>query len=182
MVPMSTHRHVLLIRGINVGGNRKLPMATLREACASIGCEDVQTYVQSGNVVASSDRPPEQLAAELEAAIEAAVGFAPRVVARGHADLVRVIEANPYPDTEEKFLHVGFMAPVPTQSAIDELGDIDCAPEGYTIAGGEIYLNYVGGAGRSPKLGRIPFERKLGVAITARNLRTVTKLAELSAP
>jgi uncharacterized protein (DUF1697 family) len=178
----SRNRFVILLRGINVGGNKKLPMAQLREVCEAIGCEDVTTYVQSGNVVGRSNQSEAKLAASLESALEATVGFAPRVVVRRHADLVRILDQNPYPDTEERFLHVGFMTEAPTKKALSELGDIDCSPEGFTIAGSEIYLNYVGGAGRSPRLGKVPFERKLGVGITARNLRTVKKLAEMSAP
>jgi uncharacterized protein (DUF1697 family) len=177
-----TKRQVILLRGINVGGHKSVPMARLRQLCEEIGCEDVATYVQSGNVVARSRLSASRLASGLEKALDAEFGFTPTVVIREHADLVRVVDNNPYPDTEEKFLHVGFMTKAPTKKALSELGDIDCSPEGYKIAGTEIYLNYVQGAGRSQKLGRIDFERKLGVGITARNLRTVKKLAKLSAP
>jgi uncharacterized protein (DUF1697 family) len=177
-----TKQHVILLRGINVGGRASVPMAKLRELCEQVGLEDVATYVQSGNVVARSALSPAKLASDLEKALDAEFGFAPTVVVRTHADLVRVIDGNPYPETEEKFLHVGFMTKAPTKKALSDLGEIDCSPEGYTIAGAEIYLNYVNGAGRSPKLGRIAFERKLGVGLTARNLRTVKKLAEMSAP
>jgi uncharacterized protein (DUF1697 family) len=175
-------RFVILLRGINVGGHKKVPMAQLRTLCESLGCDDVETYVQSGNVVTRSALSAEELAADLESALNKEFGFTPRVIIREHSDFIRVLDNNPYPDTEEKFLHVGFMAEAPTKKAIAALGTIDCAPEGYTIAGREIYLNFVNGAGRSPKLGRIPFERKLAVDITSRNLRTVTKLAEMSAP
>jgi uncharacterized protein (DUF1697 family) len=175
-------RYVILLRGVNVGGHAKVPMARLREVCEELGFEDVTTYVQSGNVVARSTLAPGKLAAELERALDAAFGFAPTVVVRQHADLVRVIDANPYPGTEERFLHVGFMTKAPTKQALADLGDIDVSPEHYTIAGAEIYLDFVNGAGRSPKLGKIGFEKRLGVGITARNLRTVKKLAELSAP
>jgi uncharacterized protein (DUF1697 family) len=174
-------RFIILLRGINVGGHKKVPMAQLRDLCESLGCEDVQTYVQSGNVVSTSSLSPTKLADELEAALDGEFGFRPTVVVRTHTDLATVLKNNPYPDTDEKYLHVGFMTKAPTKKAIAALGDVDCSPEGYTIAGREIYLNYVNGAGRSPKLGRVPFERKLGVGITARNLRTVKKLAELSA-
>jgi uncharacterized protein (DUF1697 family) len=177
----STHRIIILLRGINVGGHHKLPMAQLRDLCESVGCTDVATYVQSGNVVATSKPPAKKLSADLEAALQEAVGFTPCVVIRKRSDLLRVIENNPYPHTEEQFLHVGFLSATPSKSALAELGEVDCSPESYTIAGAEIYLNYINGAGRSLKLGKVPFERKLGLGMTARNMRTVKKLADLSA-
>jgi uncharacterized protein (DUF1697 family) len=174
-------RYVVLVRGINVGGHAKLPMATLRDICASTGCTSVQTYVQSGNAVLESTLAAAKLPSALEAAIEKQMGFRPRVVVRRHADLVRVLEKNPYPNTEDRFLHVGFLSDKPTKKALAGLDGLDLEPEGFTVAGKEIYLNYVDGAGRSKKLGKVPFEKRLGVAMTARNLRTVAKLAEMSA-
>ena len=117
----------------------------------------------------------------LEDAIERAVGFRPPIMVRRHADLVRVLENNPYPDTEDRFLHVGFLDGTPDPAALATLDGLDLAPEGFSVDGQEIYLNYVDGVGRSAKLGRVPFEKRLGVVMTARNLRTVAKLAELSA-
>jgi uncharacterized protein (DUF1697 family) len=175
-------RYVVLLRGVNVGGRGKLAMAQLRETCTSLGCTDVSTYIQSGNVVLDSARSADELAAALGPAIEEAVGFAPQVVIRTPAELAAVLAGNPYPDTDtdERFLHIGFMTKTPDTSAVAELGEVDVSPEGYRIVGREVYLNYVEGAGRSKKLARVPFERRLGVGITARNLRTVQKLVELA--
>ena len=177
----SSRRHVVLVRGINVGGRAKLPMAALRDICASIGCTSVETYVQSGNAVLESTLSAAKLPGALEDAIEKKMRFRPRVVVRRHSDLVRVRDNNPYPDTDERFLHVGFMSDKPTKKALASIDGLDLGPEGFSVAGKEIYLNYVEGAGRSKKLGKVPFEKRLGVAITARNLRTVAKLAEMSA-
>jgi uncharacterized protein (DUF1697 family) len=173
-------RYVVLLRGVNVGGRGKLAMAQLREICTSLGCENVSTYIQSGNVILDSELTPERLVAALEPALQEAVGFTPRVVVRTAAELTKVLAANPYPDTEDRYLHIGFMTAKPTAEALAELGDIDVSPEGYRIEDREVYLNYVDGAGRSKKLGKVPFERKLGVGITARNLRTVQKLVALA--
>jgi uncharacterized protein (DUF1697 family) len=172
--------YVVLLRGINVGGHAKLPMTALRDICASIGCTSVETYVQSGNAVLESSLSATTLPEALEQAIEQEMGFRPRVFVRRHADLVRVLDNNPYRETEERFLHVGFMSDKPTKAALASLDGLDLEPEGLTVAGKEIYLNYVEGAGRSKKLGKVPLEKRLGVAITARNMRTVAKLAEMS--
>jgi len=177
----SSKPYVVLLRGINVGGRAKLPMAALRDICESIGCTSVETYVQSGNAVLKSSLTAGKLPDALEAAIEKRMGFRPRVVVRRNADLVRVLKDNPYPDTEDRFLHVGFLDAKPTKQALASIDGLDLRPEGFTVAGKEIYLNYVEGAGRSKKLGKVPFEKRLGVAMTARNLRTVAKLAEMSA-
>jgi uncharacterized protein (DUF1697 family) len=174
-------RQIVLLRGINVGGHAKLPMAQLRDICASLGCTSVSTYIQSGNVVLDSELTADELADRLQAAVGEAVGFTPRVVVRGAGDLTAALAANPYPDTPEQFMHIGFMDKEPAKDAVEELAKVDCSPEGFTVVGREIYLNYVEGAGRSKKLGKIAFERKLGVAITARNLRTVQKLVDLAA-
>jgi uncharacterized protein (DUF1697 family) len=173
-------RYVVLLRGVNVGGHAKLPMALLREVCTSVGCTDVSTYIQSGNAVLDSHRSPEDLASVLAPAIENAVGFAPQIVVRTPSELAAVVGGNPYPDTDERFLHIGFLTQAPTAQALAELGEVDVEPEGYRIVGRQVYLNYVEGAGRSKKLAKVPFERKLGVGITARNLRTVKKLVDLS--
>jgi uncharacterized protein (DUF1697 family) len=173
-------RYVVLLRGVNVGGRGKLPMARLREVCSSLGCTDVSTYIQSGNVVLDSAMSADRFSAALGPAIEEAVGFAPQVVVRTPAELAAALAGNPYPDTDERFLHIGFMTKAPDKKAVAELGEVDVSPEGYRIVGREVYLNYVEGAGRSKKLAKVPFERRLGVGITARNLRTVKKLVELA--
>jgi uncharacterized protein (DUF1697 family) len=175
-------RYVVLLRGVNVGGRGKLPMAQLRDICTALGCSDVSTYIQSGNVVLDTELTAKKLADSLESAIGDAVGFTPRVVVRTPTELADAQAANPYTTTEPRFVHIGFLTAKPTAAALTALGDIDCSPEGYRIIGREVYLNYVNGAGKSKKLARVPFERKLGVAMTARNLKTVEKLITLSAP
>lgn len=170
------------MRGVNVGGKNKLPMALLRDVCESQGCTNVSTYIQSGNVVLDSDLSRQDLVGALESAIGDAAGFTPKVVVRTGDDVQHALAANPYPETPERdrYLHIGFMSEAPAPTAVAELDEIDCAPEGFTVVGTEIFLDYTDGIGKSKKLARIPFERRLGVVITARNLRTVRKLAEMA--
>jgi len=170
---------VVLIRGINVGGKHKLPMALLRETCESLGCTDVATYIQSGNVVLRSTTTSTQLASRLETALGNAVGFIPRVVTRSTDDIASTLAANPYPDADERKLLIGFMTERPAPTAVSRLGDFDVSPEAFTIYGSEIYLHYVDGVGTSKRLAKLPLHR-LDVEVTARNLRTVNKLLEMA--
>lgn len=180
MAGPARQRHIIFLRGVNVGGHGRLPMAQLRDICTSLGARNVSTYIQSGNVVLDDARHGSQLAVDLEAAIEQHAGFRPVVVTRSPAAVERTLAANPYPDTPENFLHIGFMSAAPDPGGLAALQDEDYAPEGFTVAGTEIYLNFVHGMGTSKRLAKVPFERSLGVSITARNLRTVRKVLELA--
>ncbi len=170
---------MVLLRGVNVGGKHKLPMALLRETCESLGCADVATYIQSGNVVLRSILAPARLTAQLEAALGSAVGFTPRVVTRSADDIAGTLAANPYPDADGSKLLIGFMTKRPARAAVARLADVDVSPEAFTIIGSEIYLHYVDGVGTSKRLAKLPLH-KLGVEVTARNLRTINKLLEMA--
>lgn len=167
--------YVVLLRGINVGGRNKLSMADLRRLCASIGCTDVATYIQSGNVVLDSALTADDLCHQVQAAITDAVGFTPTVVLRRPADLDRVLQTHPFSDADEDKVHVGFMSSQPSKEAVAGLADVDHPPEEFAVRGAEIYLHLPNGMGRS-KLATVPFEKRLGVAVTMRNWRTVAKL------
>lgn len=172
--------YVALLRGINVGGKTRIGMAALRDTCASVGCEDVVTYIQSGNVVLKSRLSAEKLRAALEAAIAGEFGFNPAVMIRTAKEITAVVERNPYAGGDDKTLHVGFLQAAPDAATKKCLGAIDCAPEGLTVVGRDVYLHLPNGIGRSPLQAQM--ERCLRpTAITIRNWRTVTKLAELAA-
>src|SRR5262245_17845026 len=119
--------YAALLRGINVGGSKKVPMADLRTLLTSLGHTGVQTYLQSGQAVFTAGHGDEEsLAAELARAIEERFGFPVDVLVRDHAYLAAVAEACPFPaaDLEPKQLHVTyFSAPVTP----DRYADIDQA-------------------------------------------------------
>jgi uncharacterized protein (DUF1697 family) len=173
---------VALVRGINVGGKKVVAMADLRSALAELGLQDVTSYIQSGNVVfraASGD------AAGLEGALERriadAFGLDVRVVLRTRDELVAVVEGNPFVDSADLAqLHVAFLDREPEPGAVAELDPGRSPPDEFELRGREIYLRLPNGMGRT-KLSGDYFERRLGVAVTARNWRTVLKLVELSA-
>jgi uncharacterized protein (DUF1697 family) len=174
---------IALLRGVNVGGAKKLPMARLRALAESLGYERVRTYVQSGNVVLDGPARDgaDAVAKRLGEAIEAEFGFDVAIVVRSREELAAIVAANPYPDADEQptALHV-----VLRSEAIDPVGvaDVDqaaFAPEAFTIAGRELYLWTPGGIGRS-KLAAKLTDRRLGGPATARNWRTVTRLLAMA--
>ena len=171
--------YVALLRGINVGGKTKVAMAALRDTCVSVGCEDVVTYIQSGNVVLRSKLSADKLRAALEAAIAAEFGFNPAVMIRTAKEMAAVVTRNPYADADESHIHVGFLHHPPGASTKKCLAAIDCSPEELTVVGRDVYLHLPAGMGRAAL--PVQMERCLRpTPITVRNWRTVTKLVELS--
>lgn len=170
--------YIALLRGINVGGNRKIRMADLSALLVEAGCGDVTTYIQSGNAVFTHpSRSPTKLTGDLEDRIAAAHGFDVPVVLRTAAEWVDVIARNPYPDVEPTLLHACFFAGRPDAAALEKVDRAKFEPETFTVSGREIYLHLPNGMGRS-KL-TVGMNKVLAPA-TARNWRTVEKLHELA--
>jgi uncharacterized protein (DUF1697 family) len=172
-------RVAALLRGINIGPHKRIAMPALREIVESLGHSDVETYLQSGNVVFTrrgrSDPGP-----ALAAAIEKATGVEVAVVTRTGDDLARVVEANPYPVSDPTKVVVCFLADAVELPDL-ELGDLTgYLPDELTVAGREVYVRVPNGQGRS-KLMEALVKRRLRTTLTVRNWRTVTALAELTA-
>ena len=172
--------YVALLRGINVGGRSKLPMAQLRALAIECGLAEVRTYIQSGNLVFASPDPAAAVAGRLEATIAAAGGPAPRVAVRSRDELAAVVAGNPYLEqsTDAKQLHVAFLVEGADPAPLDELDLPGFAPEELTVRGRETYLYLPNGIGRS-KLAEA-LSRPKSTDATVRNWRTVLKLLELA--
>ena len=171
--------YVALLRGINVGGKAKVAMAALRDVCASVGCEDVVTYIQSGNVVLRSSLNAESCGPRSKTAIADEFGFSPAVMIRTAKEMAAVVDRNPFPDADEKNRHVGFLHAAPDAATKKCLAALDCRPEELTSCGRDIYLHLPNGMGRANL--PVKMERCLRpTPITVRNWRTVTKLIELT--
>lgn len=168
---------VFLLKGINLGG-RKVPMADLRELAASLGLSHPRTYVASGNLVAKSDRPGVEIGRELEIALQDRFSFAIEVMARSADEMARVVAANPYPDGDPKQVVIGFAKTPIAAAAADNVADLAAASERFRIIGSEIIVDFADGQARSKLAARL--SQAVGQSVTARNLRTVTKLAEMS--
>ncbi|MEZ4594346.1 MAG: DUF1697 domain-containing protein [Chloroflexota bacterium] len=172
---------IVLLRGINVGGHTKLPMKELKAILAELELAEVQTYIQSGNVIFQTDRTDlAALAREIEAAIEQSYGFAPKTVLLELADLVTAVSNNPYPTTDEqhKTLHFYFLAAAPQNPDLAALTAIQLESEQFTLIDSVFYLYAPEGIGRSKLAAKV--ERALGVPATARNWRTVSTLLEMT--
>ena len=174
-------RSVLLLRGINVGRAHRIAMADLRALLQAEGHGQVQTLLQSGNVVLTSDTTGAKLERELEEAIAAELGVQPRVVVRTVDELAAVVERDPFGDVADqpKLYQVSFLSEELAPAAAKELEAADVAPERVAVHGREIYAWHPNGVQRSP-LAALLTDKKLGVAATARNWNTVTKLLELA--
>lgn len=137
-------RYALLLRGINVGGHGKLPMAELKAVLAELGCTEVATYLQSGNAAVTSPvRSAGKLAAEIADALAATRDRPIAVLARTSAQIDTVVSANPYPDRaadNPKMLHVAFLDGTPTRAAAQAIADQDYAPDDCTLDGDTLYL------------------------------------------
>lgn len=175
--------YIALLRGINVSGKNKIPMKELRELVSESGYEDIQTYIQSGNILFRSDRADEEIISEeIHEAIKSKYGFDVPVLVLCEEDWIDAFEGNPLIDKEIKFLYVTFLAESPQEIPTDELEKAKGAGEEYIIKEKLIYLYYPNGYGRT-KMDNQLFERKLKVRATTRNWKTVTALREmLNAP
>jgi uncharacterized protein (DUF1697 family) len=173
--------YVALLRGINLGGHNKVSMSDLRVLFASLGAEDVATYVQSGNIIFNSIDGPGELIRAIEKRISRDLGLSVRVLLRTPGQLAKVLAANPFSDggPELTKLHVTFLADKPDRARLSSLDPERAEPDEFRVVREEIFLYCPNGYGRS-KLTNAYFERQLGVAATTRNWKTVTKLAELA--
>ena len=176
--------HIVLLRGINVGGHNKVPMVDLRAALTDHGFSAVTTYIASGNVLLDAeDRAEHEVADEVAAVVADRFGLSIPVVARSVADWPGIVAANPFPHavSEPKLLHVSLCDRAPDPEAAAAFDRDAFAPDRLEIVGRELYLWYPNGSGRSKLTGAV-LERRLGVITTARNWSTMVKLAELSRP
>ncbi|MBI4519900.1 MAG: DUF1697 domain-containing protein [Gemmatimonadetes bacterium] len=174
--------HIALLRGINVGGKHRLPMADLVAMFREAGCGDVRSYIQSGNVLFSADATLfRRVPGLISEAILDRFGFAAPVLTRSVAELADIAAHNPFVDdgVDAKTLHVAFLLDRPGKARIAALDPDRSPPDEFVVRGREIYLRCPNGMGRS-KLTAPYFDSTLQTTSTARNWNTVRKLLELA--
>jgi uncharacterized protein (DUF1697 family) len=173
---------VSLLRGINVGGHYKIRMGDLKELYESLSFKDVLPYIQSGNVVFTSDEAdPVRLRRQIEEGLEKKFGFHVEVIIRTSVELREIIDNNPFQSQqskESKWVVVMFLAARPDETAQEDLFKTYIGPEELFIIGKEVYIYYTQGIGRS-KLSHSLIEKKLKTVGTARNWNTILQLQKL---
>jgi len=173
---------IALLRGINVSGHNKIPMAELRSECGGLGWGDVQTYIQSGNVVFAADAAAAALEAELERAIERRFGLSIPVIVRAATDWPAYVEGNPFPEASEKAPNAVMLAlskAPPKADAEKGLRERATYGEHVVRVGDALWIHFSNGVAKS-KLSPALFDRLAGSPVTARNWRTVLKIGEMT--
>ena len=173
-------RHIALLRGVNVGGRNKLPMANLRAIFTAAGCEAVQTYIQSGNVVFEAAQDLAERVPEIvSTAIRRRFGFDTAVVVRSKEALRQVVASNPFDTSgDPRFLHVAFLGDTPSAEAVARLDPERSPPDAFAVRGCSVYLHYPNGVARS-KLTNEYLAAQLQTVSTTRNWRTLLALLEM---
>ncbi len=173
-------RYVALLRAVNVGGC-KLPMAELREVCAELGWDKVETYIQSGNVVFEASGRPASLEAALEKAVAKRFGFERPVIVRSARQWADYAKGSPFPEAEREEpnrLMLALSKNPPKADAPAVLEAKAAAGEQVKLKGDALWVHYPAGAGTS-KLTPALFDKAAGSPVTQRNWRTVLKLQEM---
>ena len=173
--------YIALLRGINLGKARQVPMADLRQALEDAGFDDVRTLLRSGNVVlAAPTRPTADVARQLEEVIGARFGMKVPVIIRTAAELAAVVEANPIPEAEAHgtALHVLFLDRPLGAAERRKLDQDDFPPDEARAAKREVYIWYRNGMSGSATADELA--RRIDAVATDRNWNTVTRLVALA--
>ena len=165
--------HIVLLRGINVGGHNKLPMAEFIDILNGLGAQGVRTYIQSGNAVMQGDIS----AATISDAIEKSKGFRPRVMVFPLSVFAQIANACPFPMDDGKALHIWFLSGKPDFDTV-KADTLAIPSESYLVTDEAVYLHAPEGIGRSKLAAKI--ESLAGAPATARNWNTVNKLLALA--
>lgn len=174
-------RHVVLLRGINIGPRNRIAMPALRAALEEAGFGDVRTYVQSGNVVLESSAKPDSVQRQVEAVIKKEFDLEIAVVVRSKAQLAALAKRNPLKSVakDPKRYQVTFLSKKLPAKAVRALEDAAAEDERFVVAGREVYAWHPGGAARSKLWAKLA-GKDLGVTATSRNWTTVEALLELA--
>ena len=169
---------IALFRGINVGERNSLPMKELISVLQDLGCRSVKTYIQSGNAVfESKEKDASRLSNKIRVEIKKRRGFEPHVLLLGLEEMDKAMAGNPFPETEPKSLHIGFLASAPANPDLKALEGLKKKSERFLLRDKVFYLYAPDGVGKS-KLAASS-ENLLGVSMTDRNWRTVCKIRDM---
>jgi uncharacterized protein (DUF1697 family) len=169
-------RFIILLRGINVSGKNKLPMADLRDLLNALEFKNVQTYIQSGNIILDTDKSKIEVCQNIKEGVLSKFGYDVPVLARTISEWEKVISKYPFSIENEKIVAFTFLN-IGTKELVIEIKNI--GEDQYKIVDDVVCLNCPKGFGQT-KLTNNVIEKKLNVIATTRNLRTTLKLLELA--
>jgi len=172
---------VALLRGINVTGRNKVPMADLRSFCGKLGWGDIQTYIQSGNLIFSAAGPEVSLESELEQLIQKRFGLTIPVIVRAGTSWPDYVKANPFPEASETAPNAVMMSlpkAKPNKGAVEQLRERAKNGERIAQVGDAFWIYFKEGVAQS-KLSPGLLDRVVGSPVTARNWNTVLKIDEM---
>ncbi len=173
---------IVLLRGINVGGKRKILMGDLRMLLAKNGYSEIRTYIQSGNILLESDqeKDTEKIGVHIQQLIEKTYGFTVPTVVLPLEKLKKAYANNPFPapESDKISLHLTILQASPKPALVKAIADFDAGADRFLIKDQFVYLRCEGKYHKS-KLTNTFFEKKLEVSATTRNWRTVGKLLEM---
>jgi uncharacterized protein (DUF1697 family) len=175
-------RYISILRGINVGGNRKILMKDLKSLYEGLGFSKVETYIQSGNVIFDADETETSvLENKFHKVIAETFGFDVPVIVRTAEEWAKSIGNNPFwkeKDADIDRLHLTCLKEVPSPELLEKIKPFQFLPDRYEIMGKDVFIFCAAGYGKS-KLTNPFFESKLKVPATTRNWKTVMKLHEM---
>ena len=172
------YRYIALLRGINVGGHKKILMADLRTMLESIGLKDVQTYIQSGNVVFTSSEG-KNLSEKISEAIKREYGFEVPVLIKKASEMEQIIKACSFSGEKKEKSYFTLLFEIPSEENIEKTNKLNYPNEEFKITKDCVYFFCATGYGQAKSSGNL-FENKLKVVATARNYRTMMKLIALA--
>jgi uncharacterized protein (DUF1697 family) len=174
---------ISMLRGINVSGQKRVPMSELKKVYADLNFCNITTYINSGNVVFSSSiSDPKELSEKIERLIFEKFGFKVPVTIRTAEEMLSVIKNNPFLEEssiEIEKLHVTFLSGVPDNDGIIKIMEYDYKPDRFIIKHKEVFLYCPDGYGNT-KFTNSFFENKLKLKATTRNWKTVNELAAIA--
>lgn len=172
---------IAILRGINVGGHRKILMVDLKLKLTSIGFIDVSTYIQSGNVFFNSNFDNvKEIELKISECIKKEYGFDVPVIVITKQEIESVVDGNPFLTQAEdvKQLHVTFLSDQPLNENVERINDNYKGEDDFVIVNKVVYL-FIKGPSHKSKLSNNYFEKQLGLTATTRNWKTTLKLNEL---
>ncbi|WP_308990962.1 DUF1697 domain-containing protein [Mariniflexile litorale] len=170
---------IAFLRGINVGGHKKVPMAELRDLLTGAGFQNVQTYIQSGNVIFQSLEKTSELETKIKKRMHSYFGFEVPVIVKTNSELQTIFDACPFSEEKKETSYFIFLSDIPNENLIKKAQEITYENEEVIIKKDCLYFYSSTGYGKT-KFNMNTYERKLKVVGTSRNYKTMVKLLSLS--